>query len=77
MSTALDDYMKREKVSDADLSAEIGRDRSIVSRLRRGKITPTLEIAAAIEKATDGRVPMASWVKRSATRAPRERSAAA
>ena len=63
MSTALDDYMKREKVSDADLSVEIGRDRSIVSRLRRGKITPTLEIAAAIEKATDGRVPMASWIK--------------
>lgn len=71
MSTALDDYMKREKVSDADLSAEIGRDRSIVSRLRRGKITPTLEIAAAIEKATQGNVPMASWV------APKERRAVA
>lgn len=69
MSTALDVYMKREKVSDADLSAKINRDRSIVSRLRRGKITPTLEIAAAIEKATKGRVPMASWVK-SATARP-------
>lgn len=65
MSTALDNYMKQEKVSDADLSATIGRDRSIVSRLRRGKITPTLEIAAAIEKATKGHVTMASWVKRS------------
>ncbi|WP_375194673.1 helix-turn-helix domain-containing protein [Sphingobium sp.] len=63
MSTALQDYMDRKKVTDADLSAKIGRDRSIVSRIRRGKMLPSLEIAAAIERATGGKVPMKSWVQ--------------
>lgn len=64
--------MDRKKVSDADLSAKIGRDRSIVSRIPRGKMLPSLEIAAAIERATAGKVPMKCWVQN----APKQDAAA-
>ena len=74
MSTALQDYMDRQKISDADISAKIGRDRTIVSRIRRGKMLPSLEIAAAIERATKGKVPMKSWVS---CQAPAKQDAAA
>lgn len=62
MSTALSSYMEKHKVDDAELASRIGRDRSIVNRLRRGVMRPTLEVAAAIEEITGGAVPMKSWV---------------
>ena len=62
MINALQSYMEREKVSDTAFSEMIGRDRSVVSRLRRGKMLPSLEVAAVIENVTSGKVPMSSWV---------------
>lgn len=62
MSTALDIYMKQRDIGDADLAALINRDRSVVSKIRRGVMRPTLDVAAAIDAATDGGVPLASWV---------------
>lgn len=63
MSTALDDYLKRHGIGDADFGVLIGRDRTMVSKLRRGLLRPTLEVAAAIETNTGGEVPMQSWVE--------------
>lgn len=62
MSTALDAYMGREGLKDADLAPKIGRDRSMVSKLRRGVVRPTLELADRIEKETGGAVPIRSWL---------------
>jgi DNA-binding transcriptional regulator YdaS (Cro superfamily) len=61
MSTPLQTYMKKQKVGDAALAALINRDRSMVSKLRRGVVRPTLDVAAAIETATEGGVPMQAW----------------
>ncbi|MDR7101495.1 helix-turn-helix domain-containing protein [Croceicoccus sp. BE223] len=60
--TPLATYMERNKISDADLAALIGKDRSIVNRIRQGKLRPTLEVAAQIERHTNGEIPMQSWV---------------
>lgn len=62
MSTPLDAYLRRESVNEADFAARIGRDRSMVNKLRRGVIKPTLELAATIEIETSGEVTMGSWV---------------
>jgi len=62
MSTTLAAYMKRENVNDAEFAALIGKDRTLVNRLRRGKVRPTLEVAAEIEIKTSGGVPMQSWI---------------
>jgi ribosome-binding protein aMBF1 (putative translation factor) len=69
MSTPLDDYMTRADVKDADLAAQIERDRSVVNKLRRGTLRPTLEVAAAIERATNGEVPMQAWTDLTAQQA--------
>jgi plasmid maintenance system antidote protein VapI len=61
MSTPLDAYMTREEVKDADFALIIERDRSMVNKLRRGIVRPTLDVAAAIERATAGAVPMQAW----------------
>ena len=61
MSNPLATYMEREGVSDADLSGRIGRDRSMVNKLRRGVLRPTLDVAAAIERETGGSVTMQTW----------------
>ncbi|WP_242095441.1 hypothetical protein [Sphingomonas sp. CROZ-RG-20F-R02-07] len=61
MITALDTYMKERNVGDADMAALIARDRSVVSKIRRGLMRPTLDVAARIETVTDGAVPMQAW----------------
>lgn len=62
MSTLLDAFMKREKIADADLAARIGKDRTLVNRLRRGLVRPTLEVASQIEAVSNGEITMQSWV---------------
>ena len=61
MSTALDAFLKRENIDDQTFAASINRDRSIVSKIRRGVLRPTLDVAASIEAATRGEVPMQAW----------------
>lgn len=67
MSTELDTYMKEEGINDAVFASKIGRHRSVVSKLRRGLLQPTLGIAAAIEAQSGGRVTMQSWVSATET----------
>jgi len=62
MSNPLASYMQKAGVGDADFGSRIGRDRSMVSKLRRGILRPTLDLAAAIETETKGEVPMSVWV---------------
>jgi len=61
MSTPLDAYMQREGIKDADFAARIKLDRSMVSKIRRGIVKPTLDTAAEIEAQTGGQVPMQVW----------------
>lgn len=63
MSTELDAYLRDAEIGDADFAPLIGRDRSMVSKLRRGIVRPTLDLAAVIERVTEGRVPMHSWIR--------------
>lgn len=62
MSITLATYMEREGIDDAAFATLIGKDRTTVSRLRRGLIRPSLELAADIEKVTGGCVPMGVWL---------------
>ncbi len=62
MSTPLDIYMAAHGLKDADFAPRIKRERSVVSKIRRGIVKPTLEIAAAIEAETNGEVPMQAWL---------------
>lgn len=62
MTTPLATYMDRNKIDDASFAVLIGKDRSLVNRLRRGGVRPTLEVAAKIEAVTSGEVPMQAWV---------------
>lgn len=62
MITPLATFMERQKLSDADVALLIGKDRSLVNRLRRGEVRPTLDVAAEIEAKTQGEVPMQAWV---------------
>lgn len=66
MSTPLADYMEQAKITDADFAAMIDKDRSLVNKLRRGKVRPTLDVAAEIETKTNGAVPMQAWVDKAA-----------
>ncbi|HEX8556439.1 MAG TPA: helix-turn-helix transcriptional regulator [Sphingomonas sp.] len=63
MDTPLATYMKRERCTDAQIAAAIGKDRSLVTRLRNGSARPTLDVAAAIERHTGGAVQMQDWVE--------------
>lgn len=69
MTTALDRYMTANGLKDADFATLIGRDRSMVHRLRHGRVRPSLDVAARIEEVTSGEVPMNSWVQPTANEA--------
>lgn len=55
-------YLETHKKTQEAFAAEIGVKQATVSRLKRGK-RPSLELAAKIERATDGAVPASSWVE--------------
>lgn len=63
MSTPLAHYMERHGLGDAEMAMLIGKDRSVVNRIRRGDVRPTLDVAAQIEASTNGEVPMQAWVE--------------
>ena len=62
MSTPLQTYMQRHGIGDAEFALLIGKDRSVINRLRRGDVRPTLDVAGLIEAKTNGEVPMQAWV---------------
>lgn len=77
MSTALDSYLTDNKIKEADFAPLIGRDRSMVSKLRRGVVRPSIDLADLIERVTDGAVTMKSWVEPAVEAAEPEKARAA
>lgn len=61
----LHEYLSREGLTQRAFASLVGVDQSIVSRLKKGEMTPSLPLAARIERATGGAVPMESWVENS------------
>lgn len=70
MSTDLNRYLNDRGIKDAEFATLIERDRSMVSKLRRGLVRPTLDLAAAIERASDGEVSIRSWLTAEDSTAP-------
>lgn len=58
----LKEYLTQRGMSQRAFAACIGVDPSIVSRLTREEMTPSLQLAAEIEAATNGDIPATSWV---------------
>ncbi len=58
----LSDHMAREGLKDDDLALKIPRSRATISRYRRRKQRPSLEIIKEIERVTGGLVTVDDWV---------------
>lgn len=65
--TKLYHWLARNGLSQRAFAERVGAHYTIISRVVGGKMTPSLELAVAIERETGGAVPAASWV----TQAPR------
>lgn len=62
----LSSYLALNGIKQRAFASAIGVDPSIVSRLARNEMTPSLQLAVAIENETGGVVPATCWI------APRE-----
>jgi hypothetical protein len=62
--TDLHTFQTSRGVSDAALAAASGCDRTHMSTVRRGLVTPSLRLAFAIEDATGGEIPARYWADR-------------
>lgn len=62
MNTLLEHWLDAEGVAGSALAERIGVTPQHFSKIRRGRITVSLEIAARIEAATRGEVPAVSWL---------------
>lgn len=60
--TNLATYLQTSGRRQADFAKDIGVGQPMVSKLVTNAVTPSLEVAVAIERATDGAVPAASWI---------------
>lgn len=56
MLMKLSDWLKMNGKTDAWLAAQVGKDRSVITKIRAGAVTPSLRTAVAIQIATDGDV---------------------
>lgn len=61
MST-LSDYLKANQILQQDFAKRIGATQGTVSRLAKQAMVPSLALAVAIERETNGAVPASSWV---------------
>ncbi len=55
-------FLTARGIKQADFAASIGTTQSMVSRLINGAATPSLTLAAKIERATAGEVSASSWI---------------
>ena len=55
--------MKMAGLTDEQMAEKIGKDRTLVSRYRRGDVVPPLEIIAQIESASSGAVTFRDFLK--------------
>lgn len=54
-------FLTEHGKTQREFAAEVGVDPSIVSRLIKRTMKPSLDLAVAIERATAGEIPAASW----------------
>lgn len=66
MAMKLASYMELTGISDAELAAQVGRERSTVTRWRLEKTRPDWDALAALEKATQGAVTFRDFAKEAA-----------
>lgn len=69
-SNMLAEHLATENISQRDFAARVGSHQSIISRVINGRLRPTLEMAFAIETATNGAVPARYWVAEGDAGAP-------
>ncbi len=62
MST-LHAYLSRRGITQEQFADEIGVGQAMVSKLARGLARPSIDVAIAIERVTEGAVPATSWGK--------------
>lgn len=55
-------FLKRSGLSHRDFAKKVQVDPSIISRLTTGKMTPSLKLAAKIERTTQGEIRATSWI---------------
>jgi len=60
----LHEWMKEAQMSDSDMAKAIGRERSVVTRIRNGRLLPSVKTAAAIQRLTGGRVTAVDYDKK-------------
>ncbi len=65
MHMTLAEFMEIEKLTDASLAEKVGRDRSNVTRWRRGDTKPDFEALVAIEKMSGGKVTASDFARAS------------
>ena len=59
----LTDYLRDNNITQGAFAARAGLSQSLISRLCKGTVKPTVDRAALIERLTDGAVPMSAWVQ--------------
>jgi transcriptional regulator with XRE-family HTH domain len=60
----LHDWLEKTGTTQLEFSEKSGIPQPLVSRYASGKSRPHVENALAIERATDGKVPVESWAKK-------------
>lgn len=60
----LHDWLEKTKTTQLEFSEKSGVPQPLVSKYAAGKRRPHLDYALAIERATDGKVPVESWMKK-------------
>jgi transcriptional regulator with XRE-family HTH domain len=56
-------YLTENRIRQDDFAKLVGTTQGMVSRLVRGRIQPSLDLAVRIQRATKGEVSAASWIK--------------
>lgn len=60
----LTQYLKAENLTQAQFAERVQVRQSTISKLCSGEIRPSWSMAARIERATAGAVPVATWASR-------------
>lgn len=55
-------YLHDSGSRQSDFAEKLGVTQATISKLSSGDAKPSLELALSIEQATNGKVPMTSWV---------------
>jgi hypothetical protein len=70
-------WLELSNIDDAKAARMFARDRAHISKLRRGKVTPSYELMLSIRDKTDGAVTLDSWAPEPARHSRKGRVAAA